>query len=108
MCIYIYYVYIYVCVHTSGICTPRPESQPEELQHRPPRAVRTSSPAPGGPGVDFYSFTLVMYNVYVYVYTYTYMIYIENSIYKMIQISILRYRYMMIYVCMCDLCESDH
>ena len=100
------YIYIYVCVHTSGICTPRPESQPEELQHRPPRAVRTSSPAPGGPGVDFYSFTLVMYNVYIYIYIY--MIYIENSIYKMIQISILRYRYMMIYVCMCDLCESDH
>ena len=73
-CVYIYIlcIYIYMCVHTSGICTPRPESQPEELQHRPPRAVRTSSPAPGGPGVDFYSFTLVMYNVYVYVYTYTY------------------------------------
>ena len=72
MCIYILCVYIYVCVHTSGICTPRPESQPEELQHRPPRAVRTSSPAPGGPGVDFYSFTLVMYNVYVYIYIYIY------------------------------------
>ena len=40
-------MYIYIC-----ICTPHPESHAEALHHRPPRAVRTSSPAQGGPGVD--------------------------------------------------------